>query len=92
MVNKTALEAIYSYIEIENLRPMKPWSLRQRYDRGGNPLRYIRELIKKIKAILNLLSGGDVGEMLKGNFITKNNNYIIFSSKKTYFHKNKGTS
>ena len=66
MVNATALQKISAYIESENLEKMKQWSERSRYD-NGDVLRYLREMIKKIRAILIILSGDDIAEMLTGN-------------------------
>ena len=68
MVNASALQKITEFIESENIQKMKKWSDRSRYENGnGDLLRYLRDVIKKIRAILIILSGVDVVEMLCGD-------------------------
>lgn len=64
MVNLTALHKISNFIK--QLRHMKKWSERRTRDQSGILLRYTREMAKQIKEILNLISGNDIIEMLKG--------------------------
>lgn len=67
MVNCTALQKISDFIESENVQKMKRWSDRSRYDKAnGDLLRYMRDIVKKIRAILIILSGDDIAEMLSG--------------------------
>lgn len=67
MVNLTALERISRLIKAEiNVKVMKPWSKRTRFDKNHKKMRNIRVLIKKIRVLLMLISGNDMIEMLKG--------------------------
>ena len=62
----TALHEIIKFIEARKLCEMVQWSKRKRYLKDGQLMRYIRQLNKKIRLIMNLLSGYDIIEMLKG--------------------------
>ena len=67
MVNITAIEKIIRLIDSQhNLKTMKKWSERFRTDNSQKKSKYLRNLVNKIKRILNLISGNDVIEMLKG--------------------------
>lgn len=74
MVNQTtAVEKLYRFIFSENLRPMRKWSTRYRYANSNRLSWYLHKIKKQIRSILNLLSGNDLIEMLKGIlfFLTK---------------------
>ena len=67
MVNITALEKIIRFIDGSyNLRTMKKWSERFRIENSQKKNKYLRKLINKVRNILNLVSGYDIVEMLKG--------------------------
>ena len=66
MVFYSTLNRLYSLIQNENLRSMKWWSNRHRKDREGRPSKVIKKLKSKIREILNIISGNDIVEMLKG--------------------------
>jgi hypothetical protein len=68
MVNMTALQRISNLIGTPG-RPMKKWSDRKRYEQNGSLLRYVRQMVGRIKKILILISGDDVVEMLKGKLL-----------------------
>jgi hypothetical protein len=64
MVNRTALENLIRYIDANGLRPMMRWNDR-REDKSDH---YFRKIIKNIRRILSLISGGDIVSMLKSRF------------------------
>ena len=67
MVNITAIEKIIRFIDNErNIREMKKWSDRFRLDQSRLKSWYIKTLVRKIRWLLNLISGQDMVEMLKG--------------------------
>jgi hypothetical protein len=45
---------------------MKRWPNRHRKDKEGRPSKVIKKLKSKIREILNIISGNDIVEMLKG--------------------------
>jgi hypothetical protein len=65
MVNISLLEELHRHTE--NSRPMRKWSHRYRNPHNG----YFYSIIQKIRRLLNLISGDDVVEMLKGLKILK---------------------
>lgn len=65
---QTALQRLISFIENNKLIKMMKWSDRKLNLNNGKLMRYTRVLIKQIRLILNLISGNDLTEMLKGNF------------------------
>ncbi len=76
MVNITAIEKIIRFIDNErNIREMKKWSDRFRVDQSRLKSWYIKTLVRKIRWLLNLISGQDMTEMLKGlnEFFYKDN-------------------
>jgi hypothetical protein len=66
MVFYSTLNRLYSLIQNENLRSMKRWPNRHRKDKEGRPSKVIKKLKSKIREILNIISGNDIVEMLKG--------------------------
>jgi hypothetical protein len=68
MVNITALEQLHRYIIEKNLTPMKNWDNRYKKSAGGTPSSYFRKMIKQIRTILNILSGENPVQMLKGKY------------------------
>ena len=66
MVNFSSLEKITRLIDENQLKPMMPWSERYGREARQRNCRYVRKLIVNIRKILNLLSGGDIVDMLKG--------------------------
>ena len=67
MVNITALQRLTRFISNENLKPMKKWSSRFRTtELDGTQSWYLKGLIRQIRKILNILSGYDYIEMMKG--------------------------
>ena len=73
MVNATCLAKLVKYIESENLKPMQPWSQRKCHASATNqaPSRYLRKLRKKIRLVLNMISGFEIVAMLKSKLIAK---------------------
>ena len=68
MVNLTALQRLTRFISSENLHPMKKWSDRFRNSEiEGRKSWYLKGLIRQVKNILNIISGNDIVEMIKGN-------------------------
>lgn len=65
---QTALQRLISFIENNKLVKMMKWSDRKLNLNNGKLMRYTRVLIKQIRLILNLISGNDLTEMLKGKF------------------------
>ena len=65
---QTALQRLISFIENNKLIKMMKWYDRKLNLNNGKLMRYTRVLIKQIRIILNLISGNDLTEMLKGNF------------------------
>ena len=65
---QTALQRLISFIENNKLIKMMKWSDRKLNLNNGKLMRYTRVLIKQIRIILNLISGNELTEMLKGNF------------------------
>ena len=63
---QTALQRIVSFIKTNNLSTMMKWSHRKNHLNNGKLMRYTRLLVKQIRFILNLISGNDLIEMLKG--------------------------
>lgn len=59
--------------ENNNVEAMKKWSDRKRYEKQNVSIktRKSKLLIKKIRAILNLISGNDIVEMMKDVFTSK---------------------
>ena len=62
------LQRLISFIENNKLIKMMKWYDRKLNLNNGKLMRYTRVLIKQIRIILNLSSGNDLTEMLKGNF------------------------
>lgn len=71
MVEQTALQLILSFINESKIKAMMKWSDRKLYSEDGKLMRYPRVLTRKIREILNLLSGNDVVKMLKGQKFKK---------------------
>ena len=65
---QTLLQRLISFIENNKLIKMMKWSDRKLNLNNGKLMIYTRVLIKQIRIILNLISGNDLTEMLKGNF------------------------
>ncbi len=65
MVNLNSIEKIMRYINENNIRPMKKWSLRNQNCTNTRYLAF-KNLKNKIRDLLILLSGNDVISMLKG--------------------------
>ena len=63
---QTALQRIVSFIKSNNLSTMMKWSHTKNDLNNGKLMRYSRLLVKQIRFILNLISGNDLIEMLKG--------------------------
>lgn len=64
----TALKKLTEFIENQHLSQMKRWSERYRLDAHGKKSRYLKSLIRQIRAILVLISGNDVVKMIQGIF------------------------
>lgn len=71
MVRVTALGQIIRFIDEKELRPMIPWGERYGREEHQRKCRYVRKLLTNIRRVLNLISGGDLIEMLKGKKSTK---------------------
>jgi hypothetical protein len=70
MVNLTSLQRLSRFISKENLKPMKKWSNRFRIiELDGKQSWYLKGLIRQIRKILNIVSGYDYIEMMKGKGI-----------------------
>jgi hypothetical protein len=67
----TILEKIVRLTKSSNVIPMKKWSLRSVKDKKGKKSWLIKKIRSEVKAILNLISGGEITEMLKGKKIIK---------------------
>jgi hypothetical protein len=78
MVNLTILEQISRLISTVNAKSMIKWSNRFTYGDPHKRSWYLKKLVKKVKQILELVSGNDIINMLKGQFFYK----------KRYTHKN----
>ena len=68
MVNtESAVHLINNYISEKQIRPMKNWSSRKRYCQNTNVLqRNVFQITRLVKKLLNIISGNDIVEMLKG--------------------------
>ena len=67
MPNVTALSQIFNFLINKKLKPMKIWSQRFRNaDLYGRKSWYLKKLKYETRVILNLISGNDLTEMLKG--------------------------
>jgi hypothetical protein len=66
MVNSSCLMKIMDLVESKNLKAMKKWSLRNRVRRDGQKSTHVLNLRKQVRQLLNLVSGNDICEMLKG--------------------------
>ena len=66
MVYFSSLSRIIKIIEEENLRPMRDWSLRFRYDKDGKLNRHIKKLKSEVRIVLSIISGNNISEMLRG--------------------------
>jgi hypothetical protein len=64
---KTSLELINEFTITNNLRLMKKWSTRYAHQRSPSMSGHVTKLIKKIRDLLNLISGNDITEMIKSN-------------------------
>ena len=72
MVNITSLQRLSRFISNENLQPMKKWSTRFRnVVSDGRQSWYLKGLIRQIKKILNIVSGNDILEMIRGTLRIK---------------------
>ena len=69
MVN--CIGRIIGLISRENMRPMRPWNQRFRYDNQGRLERALRKIVKEVRKLLDLISGHQIVEMLKGVFLKK---------------------
>jgi|LakMenE18May11ns_1017448.scaffolds.fasta_scaffold8390583_1 hypothetical protein len=77
MVNITALQILSRFISNKNIKPMKKWSTRFRnVESDGRKSWYLKGLIRQIKKILNIISGNDIIEMIKGRISRRNYNFI----------------
>ena len=84
MVNITALQRLSRLISNDNLQPMKKWSTRFRIvELDGRQSWYLKGLVRQIRNILNIVSGFDIVQMIRGdnrffyNYYCKKN-IIIF--------------
>ena len=66
MVNLTAINRITAFIAGQHIKSMKPWSQRYREYSACNRSWYLKKLIKQIRHVLDVISGNDIIEMLKG--------------------------
>ena len=67
MTNITALSQMFNFLINKKLKPMKKWSLRFRNaDLYGRKSLYLKKIKYETRGILNLISGNDLTEMLKG--------------------------
>jgi hypothetical protein len=67
MVNITSLQRLSRFISTENLQPMKKWSTRFRNLKTADRQSwYLKGLIRQIKKILNIVSGNDMIEIIRG--------------------------
>ena len=57
---------IMDSVESKNLKAMKKWSIRNRVRRGGQKSTHVFNLRKQVRQLLNLVSGNDICEILKG--------------------------
>lgn len=72
MVYFSSLSRLLSFLKTEQLKPMKNWSKRYRKDRDCRPNRHIKKIKSEIRLILNLISGNEIVEMLKGELFKIN--------------------
>ena len=69
MVQKSCLSQIVSFIDVNNLVAMKPWSQRYKREKRTNircSNSWNMKLIEQVRKILQLISGNDFIAMLKG--------------------------
>lgn len=59
-----ALTRISNFIATENINSMKRWS--ERYKGNNRKNWYLQKLTNQTRKLLNLISGNDIVEMLKG--------------------------
>jgi hypothetical protein len=57
---------IMDLVQSKNLKAMKKWSLRNRVRPDGQKSTHVLNLRKQVRQLLNLVSGNDICEMLKG--------------------------
>ncbi len=69
MVRSICLNNIVDFIKEKKLKPMKTWSDRYRIGKNHVKSAYLQEIIKKVRLLLNLVSGNNVVEMMKGKLI-----------------------
>ena len=82
MVIISALQKIIQFVEANSIGPMKIWSERVRFENDGKRfVRSVREIIKKIRQLLSLLSGGEIVEMLLGFYFDIFKTLINFNFK-----------
>lgn len=62
----TFLNKIVGLTKSPNVIPMKKWTLRSVKDKHGKKNWLIKKIRSDVKSILNLISGGETIEMLKG--------------------------
>lgn len=67
MVNLSTLEKLIRFTKSKKLSAMKKWSDRYRVQVNNNKSSIIKKMCKNIRTLLNLISGNDLVEMLKGN-------------------------
>jgi hypothetical protein len=74
MPKKNCLGIIYEFVTEKKLEPMKRWSTRSRINMRTTK-KYkilevkepgIKKILSKVREILNLISGNDIIELLKG--------------------------
>jgi hypothetical protein len=82
MVEQTALQILVNFISQSKLKEMMKWSDRKLHLKDGKLLRYTRVLKKKIRQVLNLVSGNDIIQMLKGDKFYVFLQLIIFTVSK----------
>lgn len=69
-MNVCALTKIIHFIRGENINPMRPWS--ERFKGNNRQNWYLRKLTNQTREILNIISGNNIVDMLKGNKIIYN--------------------
>lgn len=70
MTNESTLQKIYEFVRSKNLSQMKKWELRTRFDSSNRRPKLIRKYVRQIRELLNLVSGNDIIELLKGKHET----------------------
>ena len=74
MIHINAIELIERFVTEHNVRPMKRWSLRNPNMQHPRYANY-KNIILKIRNLLELLSGGDILSMIK-SLLNKNTKHF----------------